>query len=348
MEDCSLTLKIILLSIEKGVSQVSVVALEPVLLAGNSVPELARRVSVILNIPLTAAVVGRFADGEVRVEIDPNAALRDRTVFIIQSTQPPAEHWFELWLLADAARRAGASKIIWVAPYIGYGRQDRKKQGHDPISAKIVITNTVLSGVTEIIPVDLHCGQIQGYADIPISNLWGRKLIIRAILDDMGLRMHAGPLTHLAFNNPDAGSFAVASYYAGKYGAYLIPSLKNRMEPNKVEEIVLVAGDKAEDRDTISLDDMVDTATTLIGVGGHLKARKAKRVIAAATHPLFSGDAIERIEETPNIDLIYVTDTIPLKRPSPKIKVVSVADELAIAMKLVITGGIVSSLPRQD
>lgn len=326
----------------------SVIQLEPVLLTGNSVPALAKSISEKLAIPITGGIVGRFTDGEVRVEIDPNTPLRDRTVFIIQSTQPPAEHWFELWLLSDAARRAGAEKVIWVAPYIGYGRQDRKRQGHDPISAKVALNNTVINGVTEIIPVDLHCGQLQGFADIPIGNLWGRKLIVRAILEELGLLPLAGPLTQLAFNSPDAGSFAVSSYYAGKLGAYLIPSLKNRLEPNKVEEIVLVAGDKAEGRDTIPLDDMVDTATTLIGVGGHLKARGAKRVIEGATHALLSGDAIERIEASPNIDLMFVTDTIPLKRPSPKIRVVSVAGELAMAMKLVITGGIVSSLPKQD
>ena len=318
-----------------------------VLLTGNSVPDLAQSVSRKLKIPLSDANVERFNDGEVQVQIGKKVALRGKTVFIIQSTFPPAENWLEMWLLADAAHLAGAKDIIWLATYMGYARQDRKIAGHDPISAAMVLRMTVAAGVTQIIAVDLHCGQIQGFENIPFANLWGRKLILRHILKMLDISSeNKKQLSELAIIAPDPGSYYVASHYASKFSCILIGGLKIRSAPGEIEEIVLVGGEKAEGRTCIILDEMIDTAGTIIGVAEKLESKKADRILVGTTHPLLSGSAVESIDESP-IEKVVVADTIPLKKSSSKIEVVTVATELATAIEYVTNKGIVSGLAGQ-
>ncbi|MFH0805110.1 MAG: ribose-phosphate diphosphokinase [Patescibacteria group bacterium] len=328
-----------------------------VLLAGNSLhpadrdttqKTLVDEVSEILQIPIAEALVGRFNDAEVRVEVGKRVELRKKTVFIMQSTPPPEENWRELFLLADACRRAAAGEIIWVAPNIGYARQDRRMHGHDPISAAQVLKQAVAAGVQQIITLDLHCGQLQGVVDIPFGNLWGRKVMLRHILSSILGIAHDDfdRLSQLAIGAPDPGSFPVAAYYADLFGCYLIPALKRRPRPNVVGQMILLEDEKANGRVCIPLDEMVDTAGTMIEMSRQLKQRGATQVICAATHPVLSGNAIDRIEQS-DIDIMVTTNTIRLPRQSPKIQVVSVATELADAMNIVLNGGIVSGLAEQ-
>ena len=248
--------------------------------------------------------------------------------------------------MADAAVRAGAHDIIWVAPYIGYGRQDRKIEGHDPISASVALRLTVEAGVTQIISVDLHCGQLQAFIPIPFANLWGRKLIMQRILGMLGIsRDDKEKLSRLAIVAPDPGSYHVASHYAGKFACILIGGLKTRPEPN-ISEIVLVGGEKAKGRPAIILDEMIDTCGTVIEVSEKLDDKEASSILVGASHAVLSGDAIELIEDSP-IKKVVVTDTIPLERTSPKIEVVTVAGELATAIQYAATKGIVSGLAKQ-
>ncbi len=328
-----------------------------VLLAGNSLhpadrdmeqKTLVDEVSEILGIPIAEALVGRFNDGEVRVEVGKRVTLRKKTVFIMQSTPPPEENWRELFLLCDTCRRAAADEIIWVAPCIGYTRQDRNIHGHDPISAAQVLKQAVDAGVNQIVTFDLHCGQLQGVVDIPFGNLWGRKLMLRYILSKILGIAHDDHerLSQLVIGAPDPGSFAVAAYYSDLFGCYLIPALKRRPRPGSVGQMILLEDEKAVGRVCIPLDEMVDTAGTLIEMGRQLKQRGATQVICGATHPVLSGDAIDRIEQS-DIDIMVTTNTIWLPRQSPKIQVVSVASELSEAMRIILQGGIVSGLAEQ-
>jgi len=317
-----------------------------VLLAGNSVPELAAKISDNLKIPLSKALVGRYADDEVRVQIGTEVPIRDKKVFIIQSTCSPAENWFELFLLADAARRAGAHDLVWVGPYLGYSRQDRKVDGHDPISAAVALNMAVTAGITQIISVDLHSGQLQGFVPIPFANLWGRKMVLRRILKFLGISLDDKEgLSQLAILAPDAGSYQVAHHYAEKFQCILLGAVKTRPRPN-ISELALVGGEKAKGRIVIILDEMMDTCGTMIHAADRLMEKEAKRVIAGASHALFSGNAVEEIEKS-QIEKVVVTDTIPIKKRSPKIEVVSVASELAKAIQYAANKGIVSGLATQ-
>ncbi|MFH1031343.1 MAG: ribose-phosphate diphosphokinase [Chloroflexota bacterium] len=328
-----------------------------VLLAGNSLHPAGRdetkktlvdEVSEILGIPIAESLVGCFNDGEVRVEVGKKVPLRKKTAFIMQSTPAPEENWRELFLLADACRRAAAGEIIWVAPYIGYARQDRKMHGHDPISAAQVLKQAVAAGIQQIITFDLHCGQLQGVVDIPFGNLWGRKLILRYILSEiLGIPYDDRDKTsQLAIGAPDPGSFAVAAYYADLFDCILIPALKRRPRPGQVGQMILLEDQKASGRVCIPLDEMADSAGTQIEMGRQLKQRGATQVIGGATHGVLSGDAVDQIEQS-DIDIMVITNTIRQLRESPKIKVVSVAKELSDAMSIVLKGGIVSGLAEQ-
>lgn len=320
-----------------------------VLLSTNCSLELAQKIADNLELPLSSRVCGRFNDGEVQVQIGMDVPLRNSWIFIIGSTPPPMESWGEVWLLADAAKRAGAKQVVWVVPYIGYGRQDRKMEGHDPISSKTLLNLTVAAGVQQIIGVDLHCGQAQGFIDIPFSNLWGRKLVLQRILEILGI--HYGRkedenlLSELALAGPDPGAYKLTWHYAGKFNCILVGALKTRPEPGKFE-MVLVAGDKAAGRDVIMLDDMSDTCGTLIEMGDLLTGKGARRIIAGFTHAVLSGNAIGKLNAS-KIERIVTTDTLPLKQQSDKIEVVSVAGELAQAIECVVTGKSVSSLAKQ-
>ncbi len=321
-----------------------------VLLSNNLSQTLAGSIAKRLDLPVSPAIVERFSDGEVRVQIGTEVPIRNSWVFIIGSTPPPAENWVETWLLADAARRAAAEKVIWVAPYIGYGRQDRKIKGHDPISSKVFMSICErIIRYNQIIAIDLHSGQSQGFVDIPCSNLWGRKLVLRHILNRMGLSYNDGDiseeLSRLAIGGPDPGAYKVTWHYAGKFNCILVGGLKTRPAPGQ-HEMVLVGGDKAKGRDVVILDDMSDTSGTLVEFARLLKEKGAKQIYAGFSHSVLSGSAIEKIEAS-EIDYVVTTDTIPPKRTSPKIEVITVADELAEAIYNVVNGESVSGLVDQ-
>jgi ribose-phosphate pyrophosphokinase len=324
-----------------------------VLLAGNSVPELAAKVGEKLGLPIADALVKRFSDGEVRVQIGPKVSLRGRKVFIIQSTFAPAENWVELFLLADAVRRAGADDIIWLAPYIGYGRQDRKMSGHDPISAAVMLGLAVESGIKQIIPMDLHCGQEQGFISVPCANLWGRKVVLRRIFEllefdtENSERLRQQVTDQVVFVAPDPGSAHVVSHYVQKFGALSIVGMKTRLQPNVTENIALLDGNRARGKTCIILDDVCDTFGTMNAIISTLiEKEEAKQVFVGTTHPILSGQAYELIASSP-VTKIVVTDTVPLRKQSPKIEVVSVAEELATAVRYVVLSGIVSGLAAQ-
>lgn len=324
-----------------------------VLIAGNSVPELAGKVSEALHLPLADVQIGKFSDQEVRVTIGQNVSLRGRKVFIIQSTFPPAEHWIELFLLADAVRRSGAEDIIWLAPYIGYGRQDRKMSGHDPISAAVMLQLAVHAGIKQIVPMDLHCGQEQGFISVPCANLWGRKIVLRRIFEmlqfevDNEQKLQEQVAEQVVFVGPDPGSSHVASHYARKFGALSIIGMKTRLRPNVTDSIALLDGDRARGKICIILDDLSDTFGTMNTIITTLTHKEgAKKVYVGTTHPLLSGNAYQLIAASP-VTQVVVTDTIPLRQTSSKIEVVSVAEEFATAIAYVVSNGIVSELANQ-
>ena len=318
-----------------------------VLLTGNSVPDLAASVAQKLGMEISPALVGRFSDDEVQVQIGPDVPLRGRNVFIIQSTYSPAENWFELWLLADAALRAAANKIIWVAPYVGYGRQDRKIEGHDPISIAMLLDLTKQAGVSQIIAIDLHSSQSQGMVRIPFGHLWGRKMVLKAALERLQLSVgNPEHMQNLAIVSPDAGSYSVAAHFAQKFGCLLISGLKVRPRPNERPRVTLLDGEKAQGRICIILDDMADTCGTDVEVAERLVEKEAADIALCVTHPVFSGEAVKILDQSP-ISLVCAGDTIPVCMPPKNFICVSVADELAKAIRYVMEGGIVSSLTKK-
>ncbi len=323
-----------------------------VLLATEASLDLSQSISKKLKLPLSECRCGRFNDGEVRVDIGDNAPLRNSWVFIIGATPPPMEHWTEVWLLADAAFRAATPehRIVWVAPYVGYGRQDRKINVHDAISSKLFFNMTKVAHVGQIIAVDLHCGQAQGFFEGPMANLWGRKIVLQRILQKLNIPydgIDQQRLQSIALGGPDPGAYKICWHYASKFNCILVGGLKTRPAPGELE-MVLVGGNKVQDRTVIILDDMSDTSGTVIEFAKLVKEKGAKQVIAGFTHPVLSSDgngidAVTKIESSA-IDAVVTTDTLPLKRTSPKFEVVSVADELAEAIRRTVIGDSVSGM----
>ncbi|KPJ51098.1 hypothetical protein AMJ40_00900 [candidate division TA06 bacterium DG_26] len=269
------------------------------LITGNSNRPLAKAIAAYLNSPLTDAAVTRFSDGEIRAKINEN--IRGTDVFIIQSTHPPAENLFELLILIDAARRASAKRVTAVMPYFGYARQDRKDQPRVPITAKLVANLIATSGADRVLTIDLHAGQIQGFFDIPVDHLYGSSILIdhfkEEIADDM------------VVVSPDVGSIKVARACAKRLNCSLALVDKRRPAPNE-SEVMHVIGE-VEAKHAIIIDDMVDTGGTLTGAAYALMQHGASGVYAGCTHPVLSGDAIERIQSSPLKELV-VTDTIPI------------------------------------
>ncbi len=304
------------------------------LISGNSSFELAERISKVLDKPLAKATIKRFSDGEVWVEINEN--VRGREVFVIQSTCPPVnDNLMELLIILDALRRASASKITAVVPYYGYARQDRKSAPRTPISAKLVANLLTVAGADRVVTMDLHAGQIQGFFDIPVDNLYASPVLLRYIRENYG-----GDLTIVS---PDAGGVERARAFAKRLGCHLAIIDKRRPSPNE-SEIMHVVGEIGNV--AIIVDDMVDTAGTLTRAADALMKNGAKEVAAAVTHPVLSGNAIEKLKNSP-IKEVIVTDTIPLKeeaRRLEKITVLSVSELLAEAIKRIFYETSVSSL----
>ncbi|VFQ45739.1 ribose-phosphate diphosphokinase [Desulfoluna butyratoxydans] len=284
---------------------------------GNSNKELAQKVSKYLFKDLGSAKVNRFSDGEIQIEIEEN--VRKKDVYIIQSTCSPVnDNLMELLLMIDAMRRSSASRITAVIPYFGYARQDKKVAPRVPISAKLIADLLTHSGSCRIITMDLHAGQIQGFFNIPVDNLYAAPIIIERIREDF-----AGE--DLVIVSPDAGGVERARAFAKRLGCGLAIVDKRRDRPNEAKAMAVI-GD-VEGKTAIILDDMVDTAGTLTEASNAISEMGAKEVHACCTHPVLSGPAVERIEKSALKSLV-ATDTIPLSEEAKacdKIKVLSVA-----------------------
>jgi ribose-phosphate pyrophosphokinase len=305
------------------------------LFTGNSNPGLAREIARYLGIDLGKAEVGTFSDGEVRVEIGEN--VRGGDCFVLQSTCAPANtHLMELLIMIDALRRSSARRVTAVIPYYGYARQDRKVLPRVPITAKLVADLISTAGTDRLLCIDLHAGQIQGFFNIPVDNLFATAVLLEAIRSRCG-----GPLTIVS---PDAGGVERSRAYAKRLGADLAIIDKRRDGPN-VAEVMHVVGEVA-DRICVIVDDIADTAGTLTEAARALDREGASRISAVITHPVLSGPAIKRIAESPLREVI-VTDTIPLRpdaRDCEKLHVVSIARLLGEAIRRINNEESVSSL----
>ena len=291
---------------------------EPIvsIFSGRATRYLADKIAEYYGSPLGTCNVTVFSDGEFQPSFEEN--LRGRDVFLIQSTFPPTENLMELLMMVDAAKRASARRIIAVIPYFGFARQDRKDRPRISIAAKLVANLLQVAGVTRVITMDIHADQIQGFFDIPVDNLYASKIFVPYI---QSLNLHDPIMA-----SPDAGGTRRASSYAKMLGTVFCICHKQRSKPNEIEKMMLI-GD-VQDRDVILIDDIIDTAGTITRAGQLLKDNGARSVRAFATHPIFSGSAMEKIDNSV-FDEVVVTDTIPLVNPSKKIHVLSTAELFA-------------------
>jgi len=304
---------------------------------GNANPDMAADIAKNLGISLGSATVGRFSDGEVTVEINQNVRARD--VFVVQSTCAPTnENLMELLIMVDALKRASAERITAVIPYFGYARQDRRPRStRVPITAKMVANMLQTAGVSRLLTMDLHADQIQGFFDIPVDNIYASPVL----LGDLQLKNY----DDLIVVSPDVGGVVRARAIAKQLDCDLAIIDKRRPRAN-VSEVMHVIGE-IENRNCVIMDDMIDTAGTLLKAAEVLKQRGAKKVYAYCTHPIFSGPAIERIERGDALDEVVVTDTIPLSREAsgcPKIRQLSVAPLIAETILRISKGESVMSL----
>lgn len=303
---------------------------------GNSNPALAEKICVNLDVPLGAARVRTFSDGEIMIEIAEN--VRGRDVYIIQSTCAPTNNnLMELLIMTDALKRASAATITAVIPYYGYARQDRKAAPRTPITAKLVADLITSAGVDRVVTIDLHAGQIQGFFNIPVDNLYAAPVI----LNYLKTRFKADKVVMVT---PDAGGTERARAFAKRLGCSLAVIDKRRTGPN-VAEVMHLIGD-VRDKIAIILDDMIDTAGTLTQAAKALKENGARAIYACATHGVLSGPAIERINNS-DIEEVVLTDTIPLgdkEQQTSKVRMLSVADLLAEAIRRIHEDESVSSL----
>jgi ribose-phosphate pyrophosphokinase len=307
-----------------------------VLFTGNANPALTREIAVSLGAELGKASVGRFSDGEVTVEIHQNVRARD--VFVVQSTCAPTnENLMELLIMVDALKRASARRITAVIPYYGYARQDRRPRSmRVPISAKVVANLLETVGVERVLTMDLHADQIQGFFDIPVDNIYASPVLLS------DLKSKAYP--DLVVVSPDVGGVVRARALAKQMGCDLAIIDKRRPKAN-VSEVMHVIGE-IDGRNCVVMDDMIDTAGTLVKAAEVLKERGAKRVFAYCTHPIFSGPAIERIAGS-QLDEVVITNTIPLSpaaKACKKIRQLSVAFLFAETIRRISDGESVTSL----
>ncbi len=306
--------------------------------SGTANPELAKKISEYTEIPLGSCEIRSFADGEIWVEIKEN--VRGAEVFVIQPTCPPVnDNLMELLIIMDALRRASAEKITTVIPYYGYARQDRKVEPRTPISAKLVANLIETTGSSRVVTVDLHAGQIQGFFDIPVDNLYAMPIHIEYI------KKRWGSGKDIVIVSPDTGGAARARAYAKHLGASFAIIDKRRPAPNE-SEVVFVVGD-VKNKYAIIVDDIIDTAGTVIKAAQAVLEHGAVGVSAVCTHPVLSKDAPQKIRDSV-IEESVVTDTIPLngkdKESGGKIKVVSVAKLLGEAILRIYQGRSVSEL----
>jgi len=307
-----------------------------VLFTGNANPVLAQEIATHLNVELGQAMVGRFSDGETTVEIRQNVRARD--VFVVQPTcSPTNENLMELFIMVDALKRASARRITAVIPYFGYARQDRRPRStRVPISAKVVANMLETVGVERLLTMDLHADQIQGFFDIPVDNIYASPVL----LSDLKSKNYRD----LVVVSPDVGGVVRARALAKQLGCDLAIIDKRRPTAN-VSEVMHVIGE-IDGRNCVIMDDMIDTAGTLVKAAEVLKERGARTVYAYCTHPVFSGPAIERIEAS-KIDEVVITNTIPMSAAAKacgKIRQLSVAFLFAETIRRISDGESVTSL----
>lgn len=285
-----------------------------------------------LDISLSKATINRFSDGEINIQI--GESVRGKDIFIIQPTCAPTnDNLMELLIMTDALKRSGANSINAVIPYFGYARQDRKAAPRVPISAKLVANLIEQSGIHRVITMDLHAGQIQGFFDIPVDNLYG------SIVFADYLRQK--PFKNPIIASPDIGGVARARYFADRMGMDLVIVDKKREKANE-SEVMNIIGD-VSGKDVILVDDMIDTAGTMCKAADVLKSRGANSVMALGTHPVLSGPASERIAKS-SLDEVVVTNSIPLRLAHPKIKVLSIAPLFAEVIRRIYHNESVNSL----
>jgi ribose-phosphate pyrophosphokinase len=295
------------------------------LISGNANLDLSKQVASKLGIELSKTIVRRFSDGEIEVKIIDN--VRGADCYIIQSTHPPVnENLMELLVITDALKRASAKEIIAVVPYYGYSRQDRKSESRVPITARLIANLFVAAGITRVITMDLHAGQIQGFFDIPIDNIYALPVILNYFKKK--------ELKDIVIVSPDSGGIERARNFSRYFDAELAIADKRRSRPN--EAIVMNIIGKVENKTCIILDDLVDTAGTFTKVAEVIKAKGAKRIFAAASHGILSGNAMQVIHDS-HIEELIITDSIPLPRRkyTEKIVVLSIVPILAKVIAMI-------------
>lgn len=300
--------------------------------SGSANVEFARQISKYLSLPLSDAGIKRFSDGEISVQID--ESVRGKDVFIIQSTCVPTnDNLMELLILTDALKRSSAKSITAIIPYFGYARQDRKANPRVPITAKLVANLIQSAGIDRVATIDLHAGQIQGFFDIPVDNLYG-SIVFNNFIKSKHLK-------NAVIASPDIGGVARARSIAKSLELDIVIIDKRRERANESEVMNIIGN--VEDKDVILVDDIIDTAGTIVKAAVALKNKGANSVMACCTHPVLSGCAYEKIANGA-LDELVVTDTIPLKEKLPNIKVLSVAPVFAEVIRRVYHNESVNSL----
>ena len=292
------------------------------LIAGSANPVLAGLISERLKVPLTDTRLRRFPDGEINVKIEDS--MRGHDVFVIQPTCPPVnEHLMELFIILDALRRASAGRVTAVIPYYGYARKERKTQPREPISAKLVANFITLAGADRLLLLDLHAEAIEGFFDVPTDHLSPHR-IIADYLRERNLK-------HLTVVAPDAGGGRRAEAVANQLSAPIAFGYKRRSSDDEVE-VIAVSGD-VKGRDCVVVEDIITTGGTISKLATALRSQGATRVLIAATHPVLTGDAVERLKKA-QVEEVIVTDSVPIapEKSGPPIKVLSVAPLLAEAI----------------
>jgi ribose-phosphate pyrophosphokinase len=305
------------------------------LFAGSSNPELATRIAGELGIPLGKMILSRFSDGEIRVQID--ESVRGVDAFVVQSGCCPVnDNLMELLIILDALHRASARRINVVMPYYSYARQDKKIKPREPVTAKLVANLIMTAGANRLLTLDLHAGQIQGFFDVPVDNLYAGPIIAEYLKKNV-------TIDNSVVVSPDVGGVPRARALAEVLGTPIAIIVKRRPEPNK-SEVMEVIGDIVG-RSCIMIDDMIDTGGSVASGAKALAERGAKEIYAACTHPVFSNDAIEKLGQSP-IKQVIVTDTIllPEEKQSDKVVILSVAPLLADAIRSIHNESSVSQL----
>lgn len=299
--------------------------------AGRSNAALARAIAESYGTKLGEITIKTFSDGELYVKFE--QSIRGEDIYLIQSTPPPGDNIMELLLMLDAAKRASVKRVTAVIPYFGYARQDRKDQPRVSIASKLMANILVEAGADRILTMDLHAAQIQGFFDIPLDHLYASRVFID--------HFTAKPIENLVVVAPDVGSLKMARSYSKRLNSSLAFIDKRRPKQN-VAEVMNIIGE-VKGKNVLIVDDLIDTAGTLTNAAVALKEQGALSIQATCTHPILSGPAYQRIEDSP-IDTLLVTDTVPLQKPSKKIKVLSIADIFAEAIQRIHTNDTISAL----